>query len=124
MSSWTSLKDSTDLSFERSRENVPSPRICTATIALSADVAPKAEISREEAIRIATRFFAYEIEIEGSVGEPVAKGDNWVFPAKFGAAGVVHKDPILVNRRTGEASWAGLAALKAARGRKPGDAPK
>ena len=49
--------------------------------------------------------------------EPSMQGDNWVFPLKVGYANRVAKDPILVNRFTGKASWAGLAEFNATSGR-------
>src|SRR5215471_8560239 len=71
-------------------------------------------LSKEEAVTIATRYFANEIAVEGSVGEPTLQGDNWVFPVKFGARAVVARDPLLVNRYTRQVSWAGPKAPKAA----------
>jgi hypothetical protein len=85
-----------------------------AKSAVSADPASEPGISKDEATKIAARFVANEIRVEAAVGEPVLKGDNWEFPLKFGYRAVVHRDPVVVNRRTGEASWAGLAANKAA----------
>ena len=51
------------------------------------------------------------------VVEPSQIGDNWVFPFKVGVANVVAREPILVNRFTGKASWAGLDAHNARLGR-------
>jgi hypothetical protein len=72
-----------------------------------------AGLSKDEAVTIATRYFANEIAVEGSVGEPTLQGDNWVFPVKFGARAVVARDPLFVNRYTGQVSWAGPKAPKA-----------
>ena len=83
----------------------------------SADPPQGPGLSKEEAMSIATRYFANEIAIEGGVGEPTLQGDNWVFPVKFGARAVVARDPLLVNRSTGKVSWAGLDAHNAALGR-------
>jgi len=86
-------------------------------VALTADTPKGAELSKAEATVIANRFFANEIAMEGSVAEPSLRGDHWVFPFKVGYAGVVARDPILVNRYTGQVSWAGLADHKARSGR-------
>jgi hypothetical protein len=86
-------------------------------MALGADAPKGAELSKAEATVIARRFFANEIAVEGSVAEPSLRGDYWVFPFKVGYAGVVARDPILVNRYTGQASWAGLADHKLRSGR-------
>ncbi|MEO8753467.1 MAG: hypothetical protein ABI624_12400 [Casimicrobiaceae bacterium] len=74
-------------------------------------------LSKATASTIAHRFFASEIGMEGSVGEPVERGDDWAFPLRFGYAGAVVKDPLLVNRFTGAVSWAGLAEHNARLGR-------
>jgi hypothetical protein len=81
--------------------------------AISAEARKGAPLSKAEAVAVATRFFVNEIDIEGAVGEPVEAGDYWAFPVKFGYAGHVAPDPILVNRLTGQPSWAGLAAHNA-----------
>jgi len=88
-----------------------------SNVALTADAAKDVELSKAEATVIANRFFANEIAVEGSVTEPSQRGDYWVFPLKVGYAGNVARDPILVNRYTGQASWAGLAEHKARSGR-------
>jgi hypothetical protein len=87
-----------------------------AQIALSTQ-SQRTGLSRAEAIVAANRFFAEEIAMEGAVAEPYERGDYWVFPVKFGYANVVAKDPILVDRFTGQASWAGLAEHNARVGR-------
>ena len=86
-------------------------------VALTADAPKSVELSKAEATLVANRFFAHEIAMEGSVAEPFQRGEYWVFPFKVGYAGVVARDPILVNRHTGQASWAGLAEHKARLGR-------
>ena len=91
--------------------------IVTSPHALSTNATKSAGISKADAVSIATRYFANEIAIEGGVGEPSEQGDYSVFPLKFGARAVVARDPVLVNRFTGEASWAGLEAQNAALGR-------
>ena len=95
--------------------------VVTSQEALPADP-PKGEgLSKAQAVLVAHRYFANEIRMEGAVAEPSQRGDYWVFPLKIGYAGVVARDPILVNRFTGEASWAGRADHKAgAGGTKPG----
>ncbi len=85
--------------------------------ALAADPPKAAGVSRAEATVIANHFFATEIGMEAVVAEPSLQGDNWVFPLKVGYANNVAKDPILVNRLTGKASWAGLAEFNARFGR-------
>lgn len=64
--------------------------------------------SKAQATEIANKFFVNEIRIEGGIAEPFLRGDDWIFPLKVGAAGSVARDPIVVNRFTGKASWAGL----------------
>ncbi|SRR6266567_4168508 len=98
--------------------------LMSSSISLSGEASSSVGISKEEATQLATRFVANEIRVEAAVGEPTAKGDNWVFPVKFGYRRVVHPDPILVNRRTGKVSWAGLAAHNAAPERAKGETPK
>ena len=66
-----------------------------------------------DAHAIATRYFAREIAVEGSVGEGILRGEHWAFPAKFGVAGRAAPDPILVHATTGAVSWAGLADHRA-----------
>ena len=85
-------------------------------VTLAADAPKPAGLSKAEAVLVANRFLANEIAIEGAVAEPSERGDYWVFPFKVGYAGVVARDPILVNRFTGQASWAGLADHKARAG--------
>jgi len=65
-------------------------------------------LSKDAATKIANAFFAAEIRVEGVVTEPHLQGDYWVFPLKVGYAGNIARDPILVNRFNGKASWAGL----------------
>lgn len=65
-------------------------------------------LSKAQATEIANKFFVNEIRIEGGMAEPFLRGDDWIFPLKVGAAGIVARDPIVVNRFTGKASWAGL----------------
>ncbi len=93
-------------------------------VAWPADAAQNVGLSKSEAVTVATRFFAEEIAVSGGVGEPSLKGDYWVFPVKFGYSAHVAADPILVNRITGKASWAGLAAHNAARGHAAPRTPK
>ena len=83
----------------------------------AADVERRLSLSKAEATIIANRFFADEIAIEGAVAERRQQGDDWVFPVKFGYANFVARDPILVNRFSGKASWAGLAEHNARLGR-------
>lgn len=71
------------------------------------------ELSAQAAHAIATRYFAREIAVEGSVGEGIRRGEYWTFPAKFGAAARSAPDPILVHATSGEVSWAGLAGHRA-----------
>jgi len=66
-------------------------------------------ISKAEATRRAQQFFDNEIAFEGALGSPTIKGVVWIFPVKLGYAGTVQRDPLLVDRRTGDVSWAGLA---------------
>ncbi len=80
---------------------------------LPAAPAATSTLSAAEATIIATRFFAEEIRLEGSVASPSLQADYWAFPIKIGYAGFVLPDPILVHRYTGETSWAGLAKHKA-----------
>lgn len=82
---------------------------------ISGDAADPAgpAISAQAAHAIATRYFAREIAVEGSVGEGVLRGEHWAFPAKFGVAGRAAPDPILVHATTGAVSWAGLADHRA-----------
>jgi|SRR5580765_3692602 hypothetical protein len=80
--------------------------------ALSAESEKAAGLSKTEATEIANKFFAKEIRIEGAVTEPHLQGDYWVFPLKTGYAGNVARDPILVNRFSGKATWAGLESGK------------
>ena len=96
----------------------------TSQVTLSADAPKAAGLSKAEAILVANRFFANEIGMEGAVAEPSERGDYWVFPVKFGYANVVAKDPILVHRFTGQASWAGLAEHNARLGRNKTGTPK
>ena len=91
--------------------------VSTWHVALSAEAAKGAGLSKTEATSVANRFFAKEMAIEGAVAQPSERGDFWVFPVKIGYAGVVARDPILVNRFTGHASWAGLAEHRARMGR-------
>jgi hypothetical protein len=81
-------------------------------------------ISKAEATRRAQQFFDKEIALEGALGKPTAKSSYWVFPVKLGYAGTVQRDPLLVNRRTGEVSWAGLSEHKAMLQRDAKEAPK
>ncbi|MEO8739609.1 MAG: hypothetical protein ABI537_07900 [Casimicrobiaceae bacterium] len=85
--------------------------------ALAADAPKPGGLSKADATVIANRFFATEIGMEAVVAEPSLQGDNWVFPLKVGYANTVAKDPILVDRFTGKASWAGLAEFNARNGR-------
>ncbi len=77
-------------------------------LALSAEGEKASGLSKAEATVIANRFYANEIRIEGGVTEPHLRGDYWIFPLKIGAAGNIARDPILVNRLSGKATWAGL----------------
>jgi hypothetical protein len=86
-------------------------------LAIAADASQAAGLSKAEATVIANRFFATEIGMEAVVAEPTMQGDHWVFPLKVGYANNVAKDPILVNRFTGKASWAGLAEFNRLSGR-------
>jgi hypothetical protein len=81
----------------------------------AADKATGTGLSKTEATAIANRFFAEHIAIEAVVGEPTLQGDNWMFPLKVGYAKKPAKDPIVVNRLTGQVSWAGLDSLNAMR---------
>ena len=85
----------------------------TSNVALAADAPKRAELSKAEATVVAHRFLANEIAMEASLAEPSQRGDYWVFPLKVGYAGTVAKDPVLVNRYTGVATWAGLDERKA-----------
>ena len=93
-------------------------------LAAAAEKAKGAGLSKAEATVIANRFFRDEIAMEAVVGDPSSQGDNWVFPLKVGYANNVARDPILVNRFTGQASWAGLDELNARRGRTNKAPPK
>ena len=109
-------------SFQMHRRLLVALLVACASIdilprALAADVATATGFSKAEATVIANRFFATEIHMEAVVAEPSMQGDNWVFPLKVGYANRVAKDPILVNRFTGKASWAGLAEFNAMSGR-------
>jgi hypothetical protein len=92
--------------------------------ASSADNPKSAGLTKAEATLVASRFFANEIAIEGAVAEPAQRGDFWVFPVKFGYANSVARDPILVNRFTGQVSWAGLTEHNARLGRSKAGTPK
>jgi len=50
--------------------------------------------------------------MEGAVTTPHLEGDFWAFPLKVGYAGSLVREPLLVNRFTGKATWAGLAESK------------
>lgn len=91
--------------------------LCLAARVFAAEGANAAGLSKAEATVIANRFFDTEIGMEAVVAEPSLQGDNWVFPLKVGYANRVARDPILVDRFTGKASWAGLAAFNARNGR-------
>lgn len=82
--------------------------VLTSLPALSTENGSNADFSKDEATEIAIHFFANEIGIEGTVTEPHRDGDHWVFQLKIGYAGNLAPDPILVNRFSGEASWAGM----------------
>jgi hypothetical protein len=73
-------------------------------------VAPK--ITAEEARRIAHQFFDCEIHSEGDLGQTYVWGDSWAFPVRLGYAGTVQREPIVVDRNTGAASWAELAEYR------------
>lgn len=85
----------------------------TSSVALAADPPKGSELSKAEATVVAHRFLANEIAMEASLAEPSQRGDYWVFPLKVGYAGTIARDPVLVNRYTGQASWAGLDEHKA-----------
>ena len=86
-----------------------------ASVGFGAGTDKEGGLSKAEATVIAHRFFAEKIDIEAVMGEPTLQGDHWAFPLKVGYANRVARDPILVNRFTREASWAGLAQLNATR---------
>ena len=86
-----------------------------SALGLAADVQSGAGISKADATIIANRFFNEKIALEGIVAEPSQQGDNWVFPVKVGYRNVVGRDPILLNRFTGKASWVSLAEHDALR---------
>ena len=81
-------------------------------VALSAEGEKAAGLSKAEAIAIANKFFANEIRVEGAVTEAHLQGDYWVFPLKVGYSGNIARDPIIVNRFSGKATWAGLEQRK------------
>ena len=87
-------------------------------LVVSAETAAPEALSKIEATRLAQQFFDSEIAFEGALGDASIKGDYWAFPVKFGYAGTVQPDPLLVHRQSGKVSWAGLAAHNAALGRK------
>lgn len=74
---------------------------------------PVDELSHDAARAIAARYFAREVMAEGAVGQGVSRDGTWVFPVYFGYARKEAPDPILVDKRTGAASWAGLEAHRA-----------
>jgi len=93
--------------------------MCAVFVAVPASAAENragAPLTKAEATTIANRYFSEKIAIEAVVGEPTLQGDDWVFPLRVGYANRPARDPIVVNRLTGEASWGGLADLNAIRG--------
>lgn len=74
---------------------------------------PADELSHDAARTIAARYFAREVMAEGAVGQGVSRDGTWVFPVYFGYARKEAPDPILVDKRSGAASWAGLEAHRA-----------
>jgi hypothetical protein len=89
-------------------------------VALAETATPEA-LSKIEATHFAQQFFDSEIAFEGALGDAFIKGDYWAFPVKFGYAGMVQPDPLLVHRQSRKVSWAGLAAHNAALGRRPNE---
>ena len=77
--------------------------------AIAADAPKAGGLGKAEAAVVARRFVATELRMEAAVAEPTLQGDYWAFPLKVGYAGTVAKDPVLVHRFTGKASWAGAA---------------
>jgi len=82
------------------------------TCALVAASEDPAGLSQDEATAIANKFFAEKIRMEGAVTRPHLEGDFWAFQLKVGYAGSLVREPLLVNRFTGKATWAGLAESK------------
>jgi hypothetical protein len=79
-----------------------------ASSSMSEENGNAAGISKARATEIANKFYENEIRIEGGITTPILRGEDWVFPLKMGAAGTIARDPLLVNRFSGKASWAGL----------------
>jgi hypothetical protein len=96
----------------------------TSNVALAADAPKGTELSKAEATVVAHRFLANEIAMEASLAAPTQRGDHWAFPLKVGYAGTIARDPVLVNRYTGVASWAGLDERKARAGSGKQGTPK
>lgn len=88
--------------------------------AAAADAPQAGGLAKVEAAVVARRFVATEIRMEAVVAEPTLQGDYWAFPLKVGYAGTVAKDPVLVHRFTGKASWAGAAGPDAPGGSRTG----
>lgn len=90
---------------------------CAMPVSLLAGPPGADGLSAEDARTAAISFLADEgVNIEASVGMPVLDGDEWVCPLRVGAAGIVDRDPVLVNRHTAKVTWAGLAPFRRIRG--------
>ena len=94
--------------FTRLRVSCAAFGVGARALAAKAGGLPKAD-----AAAVARRFVATDIRMEAAVADPTLRGDDWAFLLKVGYAGPVAKDPVLVHRFTGKASWAGLAAADA-----------
>ena len=88
--------------------------------AIAANAPIAGGLTKAEAAVVARRFVATDIRMEAAVAEPALQGDYWAFPLKVGYAGTVAKDPVLVHRFTGKASWAGAASPAAPGGSRTG----
>jgi|GEM_PF-5488841 len=86
--------------------------LLSSTYVLAGGGGDPAGLSQDEATAIANKFFAEKIRMEGAVTTPHLEGDFWAFPLKVGYAGSLVREPLLVNRFTGKATWAGLAESK------------
>lgn len=88
--------------------------------AIAADPPKAGGLTKAEAAVVARRFVATDIRMEAAVAEPALQRDYWAFPLKVGYAGTVAKEPVLVHRFTGKASWAGSASSDAPGGGRTG----
>ena len=98
---------------EHAREIVPTPQD-PAIHSLHAERALPARILGSFLDLVEWRLTGAAIDAEeGAVGQGVPRDGSWAFPVYFGYARKEAPDPILVDKRSGAASWAGLEAHRA-----------